>query len=120
MSRYKGRPAPGMPVIIGPHIHGYVNPDGSAEGNYMTMPAKDQLTIAEYCEQRKWDSFDDDEEQAAGTREYALRREGSFIAYQDVLNFVKGNYRQEYLDAVEDRMRRRLLVGPRRRTTSGE
>jgi hypothetical protein len=47
----KGREAPGMPVVIGPHIHGYANPDGSGEGNWaMTTNDAAERLLFEICE----------------------------------------------------------------------
>lgn len=108
----RGREAPGKPVVIGPHIHGYANPDGSGKGNWHIM-SKDGLTIREYCEQRKFDHYNDAEEEQSLPKDRVLRDEGAMIAYMDVLNFLDGNYRQEYLEAVADRILRRKLVGPR-------
>lgn len=105
----RGKEAPGKPVIIGPHIHGYANPNGTGEGNWSMT----DLTIREYCEQRKFDHYNDDEEEQSLPRDRVIRDEGAMIAYMDVLNFLDGNYRPEFLESVADRIRRRKLVGPR-------
>ena len=72
------------------------------------------LTAREYAEQRKWDHWDDDEEQKAMPSEQRLRREGACMAYQDMLNFLDGNYHPDFVEAVADRAERRRLYGPHR------
>lgn len=70
------------------------------------------LTIREYAEQRRWDSWTDDEDfQHDSAR--ALRDEGAYAAYLDIIHFLDGAYRPEYLEAVAERIQRRLLVGPK-------
>ena len=72
------------------------------------------LTPRQYAEQRKWDSWDDDEESKSMPREQVLRNEGAFRAYSDMVAFLDGSYRPEYIEAVADRAERRRLYGPHR------
>lgn len=72
------------------------------------------MTPREYADQRKWDHWDDDEEQQSIGRDEALRREGAFMAYSDMCAFLDGNFRPEYLESVADRAERRRLYGPHR------
>ena len=74
---------------------------------------KPDLTLVDYVEQRRWDHFNDDEDEQSLPRDRVLRDQGASIAYTDVLNFLRENYRPEFLEAVADRIARRKLVGPR-------
>lgn len=81
----------------------------------MTVPDTDlrpQIALRDYVEQGKWDNWVDAEEAQSRPAE-ANRREGAAGAYQDVLNFLDGAYRPEYLERVADRIERRRLTGPR-------
>ena len=73
----------------------------------------DGLTVHEYAEQRKWDSWDDEEEAASLSINDAMRREGAHSAYLDILHFLEDAYRPEYLEGVRDRIARRKLTGHR-------
>ena len=75
--------------------------------------ASELLSVREYVEQRKWDHWDDDESQQSMPINEVLRREGAMSAYLDVLHYLDGSYRAEYLQSVQDRAERRRLVGPR-------
>lgn len=71
------------------------------------------ITLADYVEQRKWDSWIDDEEAQSLPVADVNRALGEYRAYLDVLHFLNGSYRPEYLEAVADRSERRKRVGPR-------
>lgn len=68
------------------------------------------LTIKQYVEQRRIDALNN--EAQTGDDSYAATRyRAEARAYKDVLDFLAGTYRQEYLEAVADRAERRRLYG---------
>lgn len=71
------------------------------------------IGLREYVEQRKWDSWIDDEEAQSLPVAEVNRTLGEYRAYLDVLHFLDGSYRPDYLETVADRSERRKRVGPR-------
>lgn len=73
----------------------------------------ERKAVRDYVEQRKWDSWIDDEEAQSLPVADVNRALGEYRAYLDVLHFLNGSYRPDYLEAVAERSERRKLVGPR-------
>jgi hypothetical protein len=62
------------------------------------------LTVRQYVEQRRWDAYDPEPDDHV---------RGQEAAYRDILNFIDGNYRVDFLEMVADRYATRQRVGPR-------
>lgn len=73
------------------------------------MDTENPIGLTDYISQRIRDADLDEEAAQADAWKYQ-RSVGMILAYQDVLTYLRGSYRRDWLDAVADRADRRKAL----------